>query len=536
MSTTVPADPAAPEALPRRRLHLLLAALMLGMLLAALDQTIVGTALPTIAGKLGGMREYSWVVTVYLLATTATTPLYGKVSDLYGRRPVFLFSIGTFLAGSLLAGMAQNMTELIATRGIQGVGGGGLITLALTIVSDVVPPRERGRYQGLFGAVFGISSIAGPLLGGYFAQSDWRLIFYLNIPLGLVAAAFAWRLLTWVPHRRRSHRVDYLGAFLLVAAVSCLLLATSWGGQEYPWGSAPVVALFAAGAVLAVVFVLAETRAAEPILPLRLFTLRTVTLACLATFVLGCALFGSIIYVPMYLQVVKGASPTASGLQMLPMMGGMIVTSTLSGRLISRVGRYKWFLVTGSVLIAAGLALLGRLETGTSVWWAGLFLAVLGVGAGLLMQPLVLAVQNAVDLRDLGIATATSTFSQSLGGSFGTAVLGAVLSTRLAEALTARLRALPGGGGSGAGGGSGPGTLLKDPAAIGRLPEAVRSAVQHAFTDALHVLFGTGAAVAVVMVVMTLLLPDTPLRGTPAAPPPAPERVPGQPAAGPAGP
>lgn len=295
---------AAPR-LNSRQIRLLMIGLMTGMLLAALDQTIVGTALPTIVGELGGINHYSWVVTAYLLASTASTPLYGKMADLYGRRPVFLFSIGTFLVGSLLAGLSQNMTQLILTRGIQGLGAGGLMTLAFTIISDVVSPRERGRYQGLFGAVFGISSVAGPLVGGYFAETNWRWIFYINVPLAILAIVVCYHVMRLIPFERREHAIDWVGAGLLVAGVSSLLLALSWGGNEYAWTSGVILGLFAAGVVLGVLFLLQESRVAEPILPLRLFRNRTFSLANLAGFVLGLVMFGSIIFIPLYLQIVK---------------------------------------------------------------------------------------------------------------------------------------------------------------------------------------------------------------------------------------
>src|SRR5207248_2197709 len=326
-----------PPSLSKRQILLLMGGLMTGILLAALDQTIVGTALTTCVAKLGAINHYSWVVTSYLLASTASTPLYGKVSDLYGRRPVLMFAIGAFTVGSLLAGASQNMTQLIITRGIQGLGAGGLMTLAFTIVSDVLPPRDRPRYQGLFGAVFGLSSVAGPLVGGYFAQHDWRWIFYVNVPLAIVALVVCDRVLRLVPHHRREHTIDWLGAVLMVGAVVGLLLALSFGGSAgWAWSSVRVIGLFVVAAVLAAAFLYVERRAPEPVLPLRLFRSGSYSLANAATFVLGFSMFGAIIFVPLYLQIVKGASPTRSGLLMLPMMGGLIATSIVSGRLISK--------------------------------------------------------------------------------------------------------------------------------------------------------------------------------------------------------
>ncbi|MFG2099506.1 MDR family MFS transporter [Micromonospora echinaurantiaca] len=507
----------APPALNSRQIRLLMLGLMTGMLLAALDQTIVGTALPTIVGELGGINHYSWVVTAYLLASTASTPLYGKMADLFGRRPVFLFSIGTFLVGSLLAGLSQDMTQLIVTRGIQGLGAGGLMTLAFTIISDVVPPRERGRYQGLFGAVFGISSVAGPLVGGYFAETDWRWIFYINVPLAILAILVCSRVMRLVPFTRREHAIDWLGAGLLVAGVSCLLLALSWGGNEYAWGSGVIIGLLVAGAVLGVLFVLQEARVAEPILPLRLFRSRTFALANSAGFVLGLVMFGSIIFIPLYLQIVKGASPTRSGLLMLPMMAGIIVTSVLTGRAMSRIGRYKWFPVVGSAVLLVGMLLFTQLHVGTSLWLAFGFMVVIGVGLGLCMQSLILAVQNAVSMRDLGAGTSAATFFRSLGGAFGVAILGAVLSARLTSGLADRLPAaiaqLPPPEQAAVAASGGADISVNDPATIMALPAPVRAAVQTAFVESLDRVFLTAGVIAILAVLVTLALPDDRLRG-----------------------
>ncbi|MEU4772622.1 MDR family MFS transporter [Micromonospora sp. NPDC023644] len=504
-------------ALGGRQIRLLMFGLMTGMLLAALDQTIVGTALPTIVGELGGINHYSWVVTAYLLASTASTPLYGKMADLYGRRPVFLFSIGTFLLGSLLAGMSQDMTQLIVTRGVQGLGAGGLMTLAFTIISDVVSPRERGRYQGLFGAVFGVSSVAGPLVGGYFAETDWRWIFYINVPLGILAIVVCSRVLRLIPFTRRDHSIDWLGAALLVAGVSCLLLALSWGGNEYAWGSGVIVGLFVAGAVLGVLFVLQEARVAEPILPLRLFRSATFALANSAGFVLGLVMFGSIIFIPLYLQIVRGASPTRSGLLMLPMMAGIIVTSVLTGRAMSRIGRYKWFPVAGAVVLLVGMLLFTRLEVDTSLWVAFGFMVVIGIGLGLCMQSLILAVQNSVSMRDLGAGTSSATFFRSLGGSFGVAILGAVLSSRLTSELADRLpgaiAVLPPEQQAAVAASGGADVSVNDPATILALPAPVRAAVQAAFVESLHLVFLTTGLIAIVAVLVTLALPNEKLRG-----------------------
>ncbi|MEU4367605.1 MDR family MFS transporter [Micromonospora chersina] len=508
---------AARPVLHARQIRLLMLGLMTGMLLAALDQTIVGTALPTIVGELGGINHYSWVVTAYLLASTASTPLYGKMADLYGRRPVFLFSIGTFLLGSLLAGLSQNMTQLIVTRGVQGLGAGGLLTLAFTIISDVVPPRERGRYQGLFGAVFGISSVAGPLVGGYFAETNWRWIFYINVPLAILAIVVCYHVMRLVPFQRREHSVDWVGAGLLVAGVSCLLLALSWGGNEYAWGSGVIIGLFVAGAVLGVLFLIQEARVKEPILPLRLFRSPTFALANSAGFVLGLVMFGSIIFIPLYLQIVKGASPTKSGLLMLPMMAGIIFTSIITGRAMSRIGRYKWFPVSGAAVLVAGMLLFRQLQVATSLWVAFGFMVVIGVGLGLCMQSLILAVQNAVDPRDLGAGTSSATFFRSLGGSFGVAILGAVLSSRLTGELAGRLPAaiaqLPPDQRATVAAGGGANISINDPATILALPAPVRAAIQASFVESLHLVFLTTGLVAILAVLVTLLMPNEQLRG-----------------------
>ncbi|WP_432984943.1 MDR family MFS transporter [Dactylosporangium sp. CA-233914] len=497
MTTVAPPEQQTRPTLAHRQILLLMGGLMTGMLLAALDQTIVGTALPTIVGDLGGLDHYSWVVTAYLLASTASTPLYGKISDLYGRRPVLLFAIATFLAGSLLAGLSQNMTELIATRALQGIGAGGLMTLAFTIVSDVVAPRERARYQGLFGAVFGISSVAGPLVGGYFAENDWRWIFYINVPLAIFALFVCARVLRLVPHTRREHRIDYIGATLMVAGCSALLLALSWGGNEYAWDSAVILGLFAAFAVLTALFIFVEGRAEEPVLPLRLFKRATFSLANVGTFVLGFAMFGSIIYVPLYLQIVKGATPTRSGLLMLPMMAGVIATSIVAGRIISRVGRYKWFPVAGTVVMGTGLLLFTSLEVNTPLWQAFIYMTVIGVGLGLAMQPLILAVQNALDLRDMGAGTSAATFFRSLGGSVGVAALGAVMNNQLATQMRD----------------AGTSVSINAPAQVRALPAAQLEMVEHIFVNALHPVFLAAAVVALLGTLITFALPNKALQG-----------------------
>jgi len=489
--------------LSKRQLTWLLGGLMLAMLLAALDQTIVGTALPTIVGELGGMGHYSWVVTAYLLASTASTPLYGKLSDLYGRRPVLLFAIVTFLLGSLAAGLSQNMTQLIIFRGVQGLGAGGLMTLAFTIISDVVPPRERGRYQGFFGAVFGVASVAGPLVGGYFAERDWRWIFYVNLPIGIAALVLCNQVLRLVHTPRREHSIDWLGAAAMVAGVSCLLLALSWGGSEYAWNSPMIIGLLVAGVVLSLTFLWIESRAAEPILPLRLFRNRTFSLANGAGFVVGFGMFGGIIYIPLYLQIVKGASPTESGLLMLPMMAGIIVTSIVAGQLTARWGRYKWFPVFDIAILSLGLLLFSYLPVQSALWVSFIYMVIVGVGLGMSMQTLILGLQNSLEPTDMGAGTSTATFFRSMGGSFGVAVLGTVLNNRLNSHLTVRVpEALaqlpPGQAQQYAGQLAGGQVSIAAPAVIAQLPAPLRAAIEASLVAALHPVFLIAASVCAI--------------------------------------
>lgn len=503
----------APEYLSHQQILVVLIGVLAGMLLAALDQSIVGTALPRIVSDLGGLDRLSWVVTAYLLTSTAATPLWGKISDLYGRRRIFQAAISIFLVGSALAGLSQDMTQLIVFRALQGIGGGGLFSIAFAIIGDVIPPRERGRYQGYFGAVFGVSSVAGPLLGGWFTDGPgWRWIFYVNLPVGLAALAIT-SIALRLPVVRREHRIDYLGAALIVTAVSSLLLYLDYAGKEYGWTSPTGVGLVAGFVVLAVLFVLVERRAVEPIIPLRLFENRVFRVGSVFGFLAGATMFGGVIFLPLYLQTVMGLSPTRSGLALLPMIVGMFGSSIGSGQLISRTGRYKIFPVLGAAIIAGALSLLSTLGLGTPYWQVGLYAFAFGAGLGLTMQTITTAVQNAVDRRDMGTATSSTTFFRSLGGSIGAALFGAVLSSRLAYHLGQGLAGLPGGGASAGG------VEANNVQAIQALAEPARSLVLGAFAGAIDDVFRVGVPLVLVAFVVALFLPEVPLRGGPAGRP-----------------
>ncbi|HXH97347.1 MAG TPA: MDR family MFS transporter [Gaiellaceae bacterium] len=497
-----------------RALRTVFAALMLGMFLAALDQTIVSTALPTIVGDLGGLNHLSWVVTSYLLASTISTPLYGKLGDMIGRKPVFLAAILIFLAGSMLAGLSQSMGELIGFRALQGIGAGGLMVGAQAIIGDIVPPRERGRYMGVIGSVFAVASVAGPLLGGFFVDNlSWRWVFYVNMPVGALAIAIVvTRLHLHTPHKR--HRVDYLGAAVLSGGVGSLIMLTTWGGTEYAWRSTTIVGLGVLGVAMVATFVWWETRAAEPILPLRLFRSSVFSVSNGMGFAIGMAMFGAIVFIPLYLQLVYGASPTSSGLRMLPLMAGLLTAAIFSGRAISRVGRYKVFPITGTATLVVGMYLLSLLRVGTAPWLASVYMLVVGVGIGLVMQVLVLVVQNDVRPEDIGVATSTATFFRSVGGSFGVAIFGAIFATRLSDQLSRLPHSVTARLGSG---------VHLNPAQAKRLPAAVHADFLQAFAHALHGVFLWGMAMAVLPFVLSWLLKEVPLRTTVARPTAPPE-------------
>ena len=497
----------APRPLEHREILTVFSGLMAGMLLAALDQTIVATALPTIVGELGGLDHLSWVVTAYLLTTTVSTPLYGKLSDLYGRKVMFQAAIVVFVAGSMLCGIAQNMGQLIAFRGLQGIGAGGLMAMAFAIIGDIIAPRERGRYTGYLGAVFAVASVAGPLLGGFFVDNlSWRWVFYINVPIGVVALAVTSTVLR-LPYARREHRIDYLGAGLLVAGVSALLLALVWGGNEYPWGSGTIVGLLAVSTALLVAFVVWEQRTAEPILPMRLFRDGTFSVGVLLSFILGCAMFGAIVFLPLFLQVVTGASATNSGLLLLPLMAGLMLTSVGSGRIIARTGRYRSWPIAGMLLGAAGMALLSTMDESVSRLTSSVYMVVLGLGMGMVMQVLVLAVQNGAEPTDMGVVTSAVNFFRSLGGSFGVAVFGAIFSALLTDRLESFLPA-----GALASAGLDPESLSASPEQLRALPSDLLEPTVRALSEATTAVFLYSVPVLLVGFVLAFFLPGLPLR------------------------
>ncbi|WP_353943208.1 MDR family MFS transporter [Streptomyces sp. HUAS MG91] len=490
-----------------RSVRVVLMALMIAMLLAMLDNMIVGTAMPTIVGDLGGIEHLSWVVTAYTLATAASTPIWGKVGDMYGRKGAFLTSIVIFLIGSALSGMAQGMTELIAFRAVQGLGAGGLMVGVMAIIGDLIPPRERGKYQGMMAGVMALAMIGGPLVGGTITDHlGWRWTFYINLPIGAVALVMITAVLH-LPKKRSGGSIDYLGAALLTVGITSIVLVTTWGGSEYAWGSAVIMELIGLGVAALVGFVFSQTKAAEPILPLHIFRSRNFTLMSVIGFITGFVMFGAVLFLPLYQQSVQGASATNSGLLLLPMLLSMMVVSLVAGRVTTSTGKYKVFPVVGSVLMIGGLFLLSQMDTGTSRFMSGVYMAVLGAGMGCLMQITMLVTQNSVEMKDIGVASSSATLFRTLGSSFGVAIMGALFNNKVQDVMAERAGAL--------GGRMTEKSAQLDAASLAKLPTPVREAYEFAVSSGTHVAFLLGSVVAVVALIASVFIKEVALRGGP---------------------
>ncbi|MFF0855559.1 MDR family MFS transporter [Streptomyces sp. NPDC003388] len=505
-----PGQPDTSQEKQPKSVRVVLLALMIAMMLAMLDNMIVGTAMPTIVGELGGLEHLSWVVTGYTLATAAATPIWGKLGDMFGRKATFLSSIVIFLIGSALSGMAQDMGQLIGFRAVQGLGAGGLMVGVMAIIGDLIPPRERGKYQGMMAGVMALAMIGGPLVGGTITDNwGWRWSFYINLPLGAVALALVSAVLH-LPKKRSKAGIDYLGVVLLTVGITSIVLVTTWGGTEYAWTSARIMELIGIGVAALVGFVFWQTRAAEPVLPLHIFRSGNFTLMSVIGFVTGFVMFGATLFLPLYQQAVQGASATNSGLLLLPMLGAMLVTSMVAGRITTNSGRYKVFPIVGGVLMVVGLYLLSLMDTGTTRLTSGIYMAVLGAGMGCLMQITMLVAQNSVEMKDMGVASSSTTLFRTLGSSFGVAVMGALFNHKVQDVMAEKAGAL--------GSKVTERSAQLDAASLAKLPVQAREAYQHAVSAGTHSAFLLGAVIAVLVLIAALFVKEVPLKGGPQKP------------------
>ncbi len=517
-------EQSAPAFGRRRDVMIVLPGLLLALILAMLDQLVVSTALPRIVGDLGGLNHLSWVVTAYVLASTITTPLYGKLGDLYGRKRLLVAAILIFLVGSALSGLSHSMDQLIAFRALQGLGAGGLMVGALATIGDLVSPRERGQYMGYMMAAMMVAMIAGPLVGGYITDSlSWRWIFYINMPIGAVALAYIYATLH-LPRHKIQHMIDYLGAAILAVGATAIVLVTTWGGSQFAWGSAPIMTLIAVAVLAVAAFIWVENRAVEPILPMHVFRNRNFTLASSMSFLLGLSMFGAMTFLPLYQQTVQHASPTVSGLMLIPMMLGSTVTSLVAGRVTVQTGRYKALPIIGGAVMTLAMILLSTIGVGTSRWTSMAFFLVLGVGMGFLMQVTTLIAQNSVDPRDMGVASSSRAFFQQIGGSIGVSIFGVLFTRALLSTIHARLPGVPF---SMSGG-------QLSPVTVQHLPAQLRDAVFAAISHGVESVFIWAAPASLIVFGLAWLVKEIPLRGSadmpgpggaPGAPAPEPELV-----------